>query len=376
MSAPLATATPVQQRSLLPDILRGLAIFGILLVNMQDFAGMNEWQQQGLDRFAQVLTDVFANGRFVSIFAMLFGWGAFSFLENKGWPLFLKRNALLLVVGLLHYILIWHGDIIHSYALMALLGIPILIHFKPKQLGIVAIVAGCWFILSLVTAVLGAMLEYGESTRTASFPALQPYETYSQIALNRFQDFPSDFLAGSLYFTPWLVLLFCLGGLAHHIKLLVSPHKNLGLLKQMRFWGLVLGLPLGLLLAWLNTHADFVSGLLVTLVRMLGGLLAALGYVGFFGVLVAENKIGGWVIFAKSGQMALSHYLTQSFIMVAVFYPYLGGQFGTWGAASCLALAIGLASLQMVIGQRWISRVGKGPAEWLLRLVLYGRARF
>ncbi|MFD1731987.1 hypothetical protein ACFSC4_14455 [Deinococcus malanensis] len=75
---------PVRERSALPDVLRGMALTGILVVNMQDFAGFLEWQQHGLDNVVQVVTDVLANGRFISIFAMLFGWGAAGLLARQG----------------------------------------------------------------------------------------------------------------------------------------------------------------------------------------------------------------------------------------------------------------------------------------------------
>ena len=111
---------PQQERSPLPDVLRGVALLGILVVNMQDFAGFREWQQVGLDRAAQVLTDVLFNGRFISIFAMLFGWGAAGLLARQGAGLFLRRHLALLAVGSLHFVLVWHGDIIATYAVVGL----------------------------------------------------------------------------------------------------------------------------------------------------------------------------------------------------------------------------------------------------------------
>lgn len=96
---PARDTGPVRDRALLPDVLRGVALLGILIVNMQDFAGFLEWQQVGVDRAAQVVTDVFANGRFISIFAMLFGWGAAGILARRGAGVFLRRHAALLVVG-------------------------------------------------------------------------------------------------------------------------------------------------------------------------------------------------------------------------------------------------------------------------------------
>lgn len=361
---------PVKERSPLPDVLRGMALLGILVVNMQDFAGFREWQQGGADRVVQVLTDVFANGRFISIFAMLFGWGAAGLLARQGVGTFLLRHGVLLAVGAAHYVLVWHGDIISNYALLAVC-LLLTASMTARALVTLAGALGAWWLgLGLLAAAdsLGA----GPGSRFSGLPTLLPGESYAQILGERAADFSSTLLAGNLYNGPWLLALFCLGAAAGRTGLLLRPHEHRPLLRRLAVGGLGLGLPLGVLLAWLNTRSDLASGLLAIPVRMSGGLASALGYVGVVGLLTVRGRLGPLRAFAASGRVALSNYLAQSLVMTAVFYPYAGAQWGRWGAAACLPLALGVGLLQLPLSAWWLRRFGTGPLEWLLRALVYG----
>jgi uncharacterized protein len=136
--------------------------------------------------------------------------------------------------------------------------------------------------------------------------------------------------------------------------------------------GLAVGLPLGALLAYLNTRPEYAAGLLAIPVRMAGGLASALGYVGLLGLRSAAGRLGAWRYFGASGQLAMSNYLAQSVVMTAVFYPYAGAQWGRWGALATLALALTLAPLQPLVSRWWLARLGTGPMEWVVRALVYG----
>ncbi|MDB5046461.1 MAG: hypothetical protein JWQ08_2511 [Deinococcus sp.] len=362
---------PVRQRSPLPDVLRGLALLGILIVNVQDFAGFREWTQGGLDRVVQMFTDIFVNGRAISVFAMLFGWGAAGLLARQGVGTFLRRHAVLLAVGSLHFIFVWHGDIIANYAL---LGVFLLftVRMTAPTLVVLAGAMGTWWLIDGVMVGVQASLS---STRFGRFSGLQQLTsgmTYPDVLSERASDFSSNLIGGSIYNGPWLVALFCLGAAAYRTGLLLRPHEHLPLLRRLTGWGWGLGLPLGILLAWLNTRGDYASGLLAIPVRMGGGLALALGYVGVLGTLAAQNRLGRWTAFAASGRVAMSNYIAQSLIMTSVFYPYAGAQYGHWGAASAVALALVVGLAQLPISAWVLRRWGMGPLERLVRALVYG----
>ncbi|MFC5848438.1 DUF418 domain-containing protein [Deinococcus petrolearius] len=362
---------PQQERSPLPDVLRGAALLGILVVNMQDFAGFREWQQSGLDRAAQVLTDVLLNGRFISIFAMLFGWGAAGLLARQGVGLFLRRHLALLAVGSLHFVLVWHGDIIATYAVVGLALLAVA-HLRARALLVLAGVLGTWWLFNGVLTALAFAARPQAYPRFSGVPSFSGGGAYAQIVAGRAAESAGDLLGGALYNGPWLVALFCLGAAAQRSGLLLRPHEHLALLRRLAAAGVPLGLVLGGVLAWLNTRGDYVSGLIAIPVRMSGGLAGALGYVGLVGLLAARGRLGPLRHFAASGRTAMSNYLAQSLVMTAVFYPYAGAQFGRWGAAATLLLALLVGLLQLPLSAWLLRRFGTGPAEWLVRRAVYG----
>lgn len=363
----------MRDRSPLPDVLRGLALAGILIVNMQDFAGFRVWRQYGLDSAAQVITDVLANGRFISIFAMLFGWGAAGLLARQGANLFVKRHLVLLLVGSLHFILVWHGDIISNYALLGLTMLLFRNLGAGALVGAATLMGGWW----LFTGVLAALTYFNGPAvpRSANLPDIAPGMTYLQIMTARAQEFLGDLIGGSLYNGFWLVALFCLGAAAQRMNLLTRPQEHVPLLRKLAVWGTLIGVILGIWLAYLNMHADYASALLGIPVRMGGGLAGALGYVGLIGLLTVQGRLGWLKHFASSGRVAMSNYLAQSLVMTTVFYPYAGAQWGRWGAASTLALALAFGAVQVWLSGLIVQRYGSGPMERLVRRLVYGPRR-
>lgn len=359
------------ERSPLPDVLRGLALLGILIVNVQDFAGFREWTQTGVDRAVQVVTDIFFNGRSISLFAMLFGWGAAGLLARHGAATLIRRLAVLLALGTAHHLLVWHGDIISNYALLSL-ALLLTARMTWQMLVTLAGALGAyWLGLGLLSGV--AVLD-SPRPRFAGLPDLAPGMGYLEVVARRAATFGEDLIGGSLYNGPWLIALFLLGAAAQRTGLLTRPQEHGPLLRRLAVWGLGIGLPLGVLLTWLNTQSSLSAGLFAIPVRMGGGLASALGYVGVLGLLAARGRLGALRAFAASGRVALSNYIAQSLIMTTIFYPYAGAQFGTWGAAPAvlLALAVGLAQLPV---SAWLLRqYGGGPLERLTRALVYGRA--
>lgn len=358
---------PVKDRALLPDVLRGLALLGILTVNAQDFAGYREWTQQGLDRAAQVFVDLFANGRFISIFAMLFGWGAYGIYQRHGLTVFLRRHLLLLLIGVVHYVLFWHGDIISTYAGLALL-IPLVARLQTRSLLWLGGGLGVWW---LFMTTLSAFAFSGEA-RFSGLPNLSVDMSYGAIVAARGRDLIDEYPAGLLFNGPWLALLFILGMAAAREGLFTQPQRFGGLFRRFVGVALPLGLVLGAALAYLNTRPDAISGVLAIPVRMLGGLLGALGYVGLLGLLFNRGSLGGFKVFAATGRTALTNYLLQTLVMTTLFYPYAGAQWGKWGAASAVALALVVGALQLPLASAWLRRFGRGPVETLLRTAVYG----
>ena len=141
------------------DIVRGFALFGVLLVNIVMFNSTtyaevttNSVQQGFPDRLTAFIVQVFAVGNFYTIFSFLFGLGFYVFMEraeDKGLSAeqFFKRRALFLVLfGVLHYVLVWRGDVLHAYGVIGLL----LLRFRSKSLKSL----GKWIIVLLLLSTI------------------------------------------------------------------------------------------------------------------------------------------------------------------------------------------------------------------------------
>ncbi len=366
------TATPPAGRWPLPDLLRGLAILGILCVNMQDFAGYDEWFQRGPDRAAQVLIDVFFNGKFISLFAMLFGAGMLTILDRAGGWRLLRRLLLLLLLGSAHFVLVWHGDIISLYACLGLLLLLPLLTRPPAWVLTASGATLClwWLVLRVQEA-----LPTTTGPRYSFAQNLPPDTSWPDLVHLRLTGFLDDLYGGGLYNLLWLLGLFLFGMAAQRGGLLARPDRFRPLLWGLVGGGLLLGLPLSLTLAWINTQNSNSAGFWETPVRMSSGLLLGLGYAGVVGLLVAAGRTGGFRVFAAPGRMALSNYLSQSVIMTSLFYPYGLGLYRQVGALPCLLMALALGGVQVWLSTLWLRRFRQGPAEWLLRVLVYGRPR-
>ena len=358
-------ATRTAERAALPDVLRGLALLGILCVNAQDFAGYAEWTQRGADRGAQIVIDVLLNGKFISVFAMLFGAGAFTLLERGSRGLLLRRLAVLLGVGALHYVLVWHGDIIANYAVVGA-ALILLERARPQLLVLVGALSGVGWVLSFVGTL-------GNLVGLRQLPAVvSAGQTYLDITVARaHQVLPA--LGSVVGFDGfWLLALFCFGGALYRSGVLWWPQQHRPALKWLLTGGTLIGLPLGLLLAFFNTQSAFSAEVWGLLARLVGGLALALAYIGGVGLLTASGKLGWLRWFAASGRLALSNYLAQSLIMTSLFYPYGLNLYGQWGALPALLTALALGLAQVWASNLYLRRFSVGPAEWLIRKLVYG----
>lgn len=358
-------------RALLPDALRGFALLGIALINVQDFANFRVWEQQGLDRAVQIVTDVLFNGKSITLFAMLFGWGAAGLWERHGLGLYIRRHLLLLLIGLTHFVLLWHGDIIAGYAVTAFFFL-LLLRLRSQR----AMLGWAWglFALSVLNYVGGfGMYDSAPGSREQFMDTFEQGQSYLSIMAERFGDLPSQ-LGGELFLMSLTMPLFAFGGWAYRSGLLSRPADHAPLLRRLAVWGLGLGLPLGAVLAYLNTLDTLQMGLLSEGFRMISGLPMAFGYVGLFGLLGLRPRIPAALLaLAQSGRLALTHYITQSLVLTFIFYPYTFALNEQVSAAPAVATALILALTQIVFSRWYLTRYGRGPLESLLRWAVYGR---
>ena len=390
--------TSDRERIGLLDGLRGLALLGIFIVNIEWFS--RPWQEfgngmaqglAGIDHVGAWLVHVFVSGKFWVLFSLLFGIGFALMMERaqaSGRPvrLYLRRLAVLLLLGIAHALLAWAGDILHAYAIAAL-GLLMMRGLSPRaQLGIgLAIYLGLYalsllgglamMVMPLEQAGFRQLLAEGVQAGEAAAAAYAG-GGFAEVTAQRASDF-GMLLSNAFGVVPMALAVFLVGSWLFRSGRLGDIAGNRGFFVRMVAWCLPLGLALTLASAWLSTgHPDgfynprwvFASSLhgLGALPMTLGGVAAlALAWQG------AGNRL--LALLAPAGRMALTNYLLQSVIASLVFYGYGLAMWGRVGYAGMVALAAAVFAVQVVASRWWLGRYRFGPLEWAWRWLTYGR---
>lgn len=388
------------------DILRGFALFGILLVNMELFAHppqlvvMPREAASAIDSAAAWLVRFVAEGKFYSLFSLLFGLGfalQMTRAEDKGArfaPLYLRRLVILLGIGLIHAFFISVGDILAAYAL---LGFALLLFrkAKPKTLLIWAVIL---LTLPILFYALGVgAIELGRSAgpeiaaeidrsfaeqRAAYLTEIErAYRVYAdgnfaEITAQRAQDMLFRGL-GSLFLAPSIFAMFLIGLWFARRGLFQNIEANLPFFRRLLWWGLAVGVVGNFIYASLMGPSlpRFIPTptlLIATLGQTVGAPALCLFYVAALTLLARQPA---WQQrlrpLALTGRMALSNYLGQSIICTLIFYGYGLGLFGQVGKAPGLLLVVVIYTAQVLISAWWMQRFQFGPAEWLWRTLTY-----
>ncbi|MBO1002813.1 DUF418 domain-containing protein [Pseudogracilibacillus auburnensis] len=392
----------IQQKDRLQhiDIARGIAILGILLVNMAHFSypdlylymiGPDNFFSEGwgtADHITVKLLDIFVQMKFITMFSFLFGFGMIVMMdraeekEQKFVPIYMRRLFVLLLFGIIHAFFIWDGDILTDYALLGF----ILLLFrkrKPKTLLIWAIVLYALFALPLTISSVLPIQESEEMTEwqvelevDSEKNAKQAIQTYGEgsfleIAKQRIHDriyYMS--MNGMASFNPIVYFfanipyfsMFLLGAYFAKRKVLHQPSEHRSLLKKVWFISLLIGLPTNILSGITENEAFILIG---APFLMLFYLLTV--------VLFLDFSWGKKILmpFAAVGRTAFTNYLMQSVIATTLFYHYGFGLYGKVYPFGGLFFSLGIFLFQLIISNWWVKHFRFGPFEWLWRTATY-----
>lgn len=388
------------------DVLRGFALLGILLMNVEAIAGPlfegmtgTDLSLTGADRTVDALTYILVQGKFYTLFSLLFGMGFAVMMERAaraGRPfagVYLRRTLGLLAIGLVHAILIWAGDVLIAYALMSL---PLLLLFRtasPRWLPWWAVIVYLVPVgLLLLLGALGSLMQFDPTAAEHMRAALdeQAAQTLASIesqrqsygdggfgaaTLQRLRDTGEMFF--NLLFFGWHVLgMFVLGSWFVRSGAIARPAEFAGLYAKLRWIALPVGLALMLASWWLEPEMahDRMDLRMSTAYALsaTGSLLMCLGYVGWIMAALQTRggeRVLGWL--APAGRMALTNYLMQSLVCTLVFYGYGLDLFERMPRAWQPLFAIALFALQVLLSRWWLSRHRHGPMERLWRAWTY-----
>ena len=369
------------------DILRGVALFGILLVNMGAFGwplfmGVREW-----DRLPDRLTDwvirFLAQGKFYPLFAFLFGFGMavqMARAEARGarfLPLYTRRLVVLLLIGAGHALLLWAGDILVPYALLGF----ILILFRRRSGKAVIAWAAIGLLVAVVVNAVFIIRGDGPANegllRLLDARAIRVYAhgTFADIFSQRLLDLAILYVLAPLSF-PHFFVMFLLGLYAGRRGFFRDPEAARTIARRALPWVLGLGLLGNLIFVvageWARRSESDVADIAASTSILVAGPVLSAAYVAMI-ILLVQNKVwrGRLLPLAALGRMALTNYLLQSLICTTIFYSYGLGLFGTVGPARGALLTIAIYAVQVPLSIWWLRRFRFGPVEWLWRSLTY-----
>ncbi len=393
------------ERILILDVLRGFALFGILLVNFDYF--VHPFQTilfplpenvMGVEKAIAWFIKFAAEGKFYTIFSILFAYGFTIIMSraesrsDKFLSIISRRYLFLFFLGLFHAFLIWVGDILALYGLLGF----ILILFrnaKPKTILIWIIII---LIVPLLLTLFGALaIELGKSfpeareqieksflTQAEMYKkdidraySVYPDGNFWEITYQRIYDM--KFMAGSLIFIgPNVFAMFLIGLYLGKKKFFHDLENNIGTLKKILIWGLIIGLIGNFVYATLILDIQrFIPTLnlfVASFFQMIGVPALSFFYISIISFMVIKQK--SFIKYlAAPGRMALTTYITQSIIFTFIVYGYGLGMFGKINKIEGLILTIVVYIIQVIISNFWFRKFEFGPMEWIWRKFTYFR---
>lgn len=386
VSAPVHGKERLQQL----DILRGFALFGILLINVEDFAAPPTAHWIGWWNTAAAWFMKFAGeGKFRSIYALLFGVGfALQLLrahDQSLAPRYVRRLLVLLAIGIAHYVLLWDGDVLIYYAITGFALLPFA-HCQPQTL--LRWVFGFFGIAGLAITIL--LIVFTFFIEPAQPPKVDPnappplgakYTSYKEgsyveVIWQRLIN-SDEFVVRELTGGPFFLALFLLGLYAGKRDIIQNPGEHLPLLWRVFGWAMAIGLPLNYVFATYTINlrvSPFFISFLYGAAFIIGMPLLAIGYVAGL-TLLLQNPLWQKRLrpLAALGRLSLSNYLLQSVLCTTLFYGYGLGWYGKIGPAGQIGLTVLLYTLQLLLSQWWLRWFQFGPIEWLWRSLTYLR---
>jgi uncharacterized protein len=270
-------------------------------------------------------------------------------------------------------VLLWSGDILHSYALAALLLLLARGMQPAAQLSLgLAIYLGMTLLATvggIVTAGVKALPNGEDASAEAAAAAAQVYAhgDYLAITAQRVRDFVSELLVHDIDIVPMAFSVFLCGAWLVRSGRIGDVVAHVAFFRALALVGVAVGAVFGVVM--LSGPQAIAGGM-----HMASSLALAFGYLGIIAWMLARPATARFVAWlAPVGRMALSNYLLQSLLASAIFYGYGLGMWGRIGRGNQVLLVVLIFAAQALLSRWWLSRYRFGPAEWLWRWGTYGR---
>lgn len=368
------------------DALRGFSLFGIILMNILTFslpyeqAFLPDIINKGIDEWILRIITLVVISSFYPIFTFLFGYGLaimYTNSQSKGlryYPFIYRRLVFLLILGLIHGVFIFSGDILFGYAYTGMLAV-LFIKWHPRKL---IKLAAILFSLKVILLVIPFSLltwftdPYGVTNFTGkSLDQLiqirqsGDYSAFLSINITDEVFRILDVITTSSYFEflPYIVL----GIAAQKINLIELVRKNkqkaIKIASILIIFGYLIKLP---------HSVDYGNNALINVSSMVGGPIVAAGYILVFIVLCQMERVKQYLnVFQYTGKLSLSVYLSQSIIFTLIYMGFGLGLFNKLALYQSYLIVVVVYVIQLIVCYFYLKQFKQGPIEWLWRKVTY-----
>jgi len=389
------------ERYIILDILRGIALFGICLANFPEFSlytflnkdVVEAMPTAGIDHIVKYVQYIFVDGKFYSLFSLLFGIGFTIIMSNllkknsNGMLIFYRRMFILLIIGFLHLMFLWSGDILMLYALIGMV-LPLFKNLPDKKL---LVTSAIFILFPIVIDTARVVLDYNPSApfiRAAQYYQskygidddnfavwLRDGQTYCDVlkftvqgAFIRCQ----EFIDGNRAFKVFGLFLF--GLYIGRNKLYADLESKVAFLKKVRLYGFLIGLPFSFLYAWSAMNNNPVGVTVRSTAYAFSAIPMCLAYVSTVCLWYVKNKeLSVFKFIAAPGRMAMTNYIGQSAFGMVIYYGIFFGLGASMGLVHVELVAAAVFIVQIFCSYVWLKRYQFGPFEWVWRMLTYGK---
>ncbi|MBA3577016.1 MAG: DUF418 domain-containing protein [Sphingomonas sp.] len=397
-------ATTAPNRIITLDIVRGVAVMGILAMNIVAFAmpiqayfspvayGINGTIDYAAFAFNFVLID----GKMRGLFSFLFGASmllVIEFARAKGeseGAITFRRQLWLLVFGLIHFYLIWFGDILVGYALTGMVA------YFFRNRGAKALVGWGIALVLLQLAIMGASADQAHSLAAA---VADPGA--SAATIKQWKGFSSDFAASpaqiqaivALHLGPWAglvremvtaqlwdplifsllfgpeTLAYMLFGMAALKSGFLTGEWAERRYERVALIGFGITIPVYAFICWRLFAEGFTVPSIFTWYMTATIMFRPLMVFAYAALIIDLTRNGGWLVdrIAAAGRAAFTNYLGASILMTGLFYGWGLGLYGSLGRAELYLVVFAMWALMLLWSKPWLDRFAYGPFEWLWR---------
>lgn len=384
------------------DALRGLAVMGIVWMNVYVFAmpsqsyynpivwGPGLGEGDAADRLLWAASFVFIEDKFRTLFAMLFGAGCLILLERNSqghwkrkWRAHFARMLVLFLIGIAHSIFLASNDVLRAYALAGL-ALPFLANLAARELyavavGLVVLHFGAGLVIfggGLVDALAGrtqsdaalfAERNFGQDEAAVRYSYMLGTEELAERIIRRADSIPEQLIA-AVAALPLNLAAMALGMALWKQGMLAGEWRTF-LLQRVAAISALCALPVLFTLAWWVSERGFPGGMVGAVSLLLSAPFDILLGLAYAALAMAFFSAGGVITerLVAVGRLSLTNYLMTSVILAAIFASWGLGLFGEVSRVQSLVIGFVPIIGMLAWSRPWIDTIGQGPVERVWR---------